>query len=462
MKPDHHSTVDATASARHRTSRRHFLRRAAAIVGSAGAGLGGLSRAQAASDYKALVCIFLAGGNDGHNTVVPLDSAPYAAYRAARGGLALPDGNTRLIAVTTPGGTLYGLNDGLKAIAPQWATGKLAVVANVGMLVQPTTRAQYLAQNVRLPSNLFSHADQVVQMQAGDPNGSGGTGWAGRAADATRALNGVSRFPGSVSMSGAALFCTGRQVPSASLVPGFDMVADGMNVWPASASTARRQALADILGLDGGLSLIQSANKVRQDALDLSALLANTGAAAPLSTPFPGTAIGQQLKQVAQVVNLRAATGMARQVFFCSVGSFDTHSAQSWAQWDLLRQVAEAMAAFQAATVEMGVEDRVTTFTESDFGRTLQPSGSGSDHGWGSHHLVLGGAVRGGEVYGTFPLPALGGPDDANSRGVLIPTTSLDQYAGTLALWFGVADTDLPGVFPNLTNFPVRDLGFLA
>jgi uncharacterized protein (DUF1501 family) len=240
------------------------------------------------------------------------------------------------------------------------------------------------------------------------------------------------------------------------------MLADGMNVWPASASSARRQALQEVLGLDSGLHLIQAANQVRRDALDLSALLASTGAAAPLTTAFPGTGIGQQLKQVAQIVNLRAATGVARQVFFCSVGSFDTHSGQSWAQWDLLRQVAEAMAALQAATVEMGIEDRVTTFTESDFGRTLQPSGTGSDHGWGSHHLVLGGAVRGGEVYGRFPFPALGGPDDANNRGVLIPTTALDQYAGTLARWFGVADTDLNGVFPNLPNFAVRDLGFMS
>jgi len=210
------------------------------------------------------------------------------------------------------------------------------------------------------------------------------------------------------------------------------------------------------------MALVQSANKVRQDAITLNGMLKSLNAGAPLSTQFPQTDIGLQLQQVAQIIRLRASTGMSRQVFFCSLGCFDTHSCQSWQQWDLLKQISAAMLSLYNATAEMGVADQVTTFTESDFGRTLQPSGTGSDHGWGSHHLVMGGAVKGGDLYGTFPTLALGGPDDANNRGVLIPTTSIDQYGATMAKWFGVSPAAMPQVFPTLANFAAADLGFLG
>jgi uncharacterized protein (DUF1501 family) len=277
-----------------------------------------------------------------------------------------------------------------------------------------------------------------------------------------QSLNGASTFPASVSMAGSALFCAGNVVQSASLVPGFDLSLDGMNAWPNSAAAAKMQALQEIITFDTGLALVQSANQVRQDALTLNAMLKGLNAGTPLNTAFPQTTLGQQLQQVAQIIRLRGATGMSRQVFFCSLGGFDTHSGQSWAQWDLLRQVSEAMAAFYSATQEMGVADQVTSFTESDFGRTLQPSGTGSDHGWGSHHLVMGGAVKGGDLYGTFPTLALGGPDDSGNRGALIPSTSLDQYGATTAKWFGVSAAALPAVFPNLANFQATDLGFLG
>jgi uncharacterized protein (DUF1501 family) len=168
------------------------------------------------------------------------------------------------------------------------------------------------------------------------------------------------------------------------------------------------------------------------------------------------------LKEVARIIKLRTQTGMKRQVFFCSIGGFDTHSQQSWQHWDLLRQMSEAMAAFFNATIELGVADQVTTFTESEFGRTLQPSGQGSDHGWGSHHFVMGGAVQGGDLYGKFPNLALGGPDDTGSRGALLPSTSLDQYGATMGRWFGLDDTSLLAVFPNLKNFTTHNLGFLG
>jgi len=445
-------------------SRRAFLQRASSWV--AAAGLPALGHAQLHAqttppDYKALVCVFLLGGNDGHNTVVPLTPAAYAAYKAARGQLALPDGNTALLPVSTPQGVPYGLNGGLAAIAPLWTQNRLAVVANVGMLARPTSRAQFLASSTPLPTNLFSHSDQIVQVQAGDPNGSGGTGWAGRSLDELQSRNGSSRFPPAVSMNGSALFCAANTATSASLMPGFNLDANGMSAWPASAAAAKAQALNEILTMDSGMALVQAANRVRQDAVSLNGLLVGAGSAT-LATAFPGTSIGQQLQQVARIIKLRATTGMARQVFFCSIGGFDTHSAQSWDQMDGLRLVGNAMAAFHAATVELGVASQVTTFTESEFGRTLQPSGTGSDHGWGSHHLVMGGAVLGGQLYGTLPHPALGGPEDSGNRGALIPSTSFDQYTATLARWFGVDAAGLARTFPNLKYFGTPDLGFMG
>jgi uncharacterized protein (DUF1501 family) len=299
-------------------------------------------------------------------------------------------------------------------------------------------------------------------MQAANPNGSGGTGWAGRVADAVQPMNGSSSFPPAISMAGSALFCTGGVVQSASLIPGFDLTPNGMTAWPSSAAAAKQQALQEIITFDTGMALVQSANKVRQDAITLNGMLQSLNSGAPLATQFPQTDIGQQLQQVAQIIRLRGSTGMSRQVFFCSMSGFDTHSGQSWGQWDLLKQMSAAAIAFYNATGEMGVANSVTTFTESDFGRTLQPSGTGSDHGWGSHHLVMGGAVKGGDLYGTFPTLALGGPDDANTRGVLIPTTSMDQYGATMAKWFGVSPASMPQVFPTLANFPTADLGFMG
>lgn len=417
--------------------------------------------AQAAPpDYKALVCIFLSGGNDSHNMIVPLNGPNNVAYRAARGSLALPDGNGALIPVQNIDGVPYGLNPGLQALAPLWSQGALGVVANTGMLVQPVSRPEFLLNAKPVPTNLFSHSDQIQQMQSGVPSTSGGTGWGGRAVDQVQGLNGAASFPSAISIAGPALFCKGSVVQSASLWPGFNLDASGMSLWPQSAADARRNGYQQILQFNSGLELIQIANHVRQDAIALNAMM--SGTSATISTPFPGTSLGQQLQQVAQLIKLRSSTGMSRQVFFCSLGGFDTHGSQSWQHWDLLRQLSEGLAAFYAATNELGVADRVTSFTLSDFGRTLQPSGTGTDHGWGSHQLVLGGAVQGGRIHGTFPTLALSGPDDAGSRGVLIPSTSIDQYGATMAAWLGVPPAQLTSVFPNLANFASPTLGFLG
>ncbi|MBL9174581.1 MAG: DUF1501 domain-containing protein [Verrucomicrobiales bacterium] len=446
-----------------RISRRSLLRGAgaAALLSRLGR-LNSLAQT-ATPDYRALVCVFLFGGNDGHNTIIPLTQSAFNAYRTGRGSLALPDNNGPLLQVQSADGTPYGLNPGLAAIHPLWAQGRLAVLANTGMLVAPVTRQAFLSNTVAVPTNLFSHSDQLQQMQSGFPSATGGTGWGGRTVDALHTLNGTSTFPAAVSTNGPALFCTGGIVQSASLLPGFDLDVSGLNLWPQSASDARRTGIQQLLEFDSGLALIQSANKVRKDALALNAML--RGNSATVSTAFPGTSLGDQLLQVAKVIKLRTTTGMRRQVFFCSLGGFDTHGSQSWQHWDLLKQVSEALAAFYNATAELGVADQVTSFTMSDFGRSLQPSGSGSDHGWGNHQLILGGAVLGGRVYGRFPDLSLQGPDDCGSRGVLIPSTSTEQYGATLARWMGVSDTDLPSVFGNLANFgspQQSNLGFLG
>ena len=446
--------------ARGRFARRDFLK-LASLAGFAR--FGAMNALAQASDYKALVCIFMFGGNDGNSLIVPQTQSEYNAYKSIRGSLALPDTNVKLLPVTAAKtNTPYALSDGLALIHPFWAQNKLAVVANVGMLVQPTSRQQYQANAVPLPTNLFSHADQQVQMQAGIPSSSASTGWAGRVADAVAPMNAGKSFPPSVSVSGPALFSKGNIVQAASLIPGFNMQLSGFNLWPASAGQARQTAYQQILTFNSGLTMIQAADKVRQDALSLSAMLASLGGAAPLATKFPSTSIGQQLLQVAQILQLRQQIGLGRQIFFCSLGGFDTHSAQSWGQWDLLKQISDGMLSLYNATAELGIADKVTTFTESEFGRTLQPSGTGSDHGWGNHHIVLGAAVKGGDVYGKFPVMALGGPDDSAARGAWIPSTSTDQFGATLAKWFGVDPLALPAVFPNLSQFTTTDLGFMG
>ncbi|HYE30353.1 MAG TPA: DUF1501 domain-containing protein [Methylomirabilota bacterium] len=443
-----------------KVGRRQWLRTvgAAAMLGSLGR-MNALSQ-NAPPSYKALVCVFLAGGNDGHNTIIPLTQSLFNSYKAGRGSLALPDNNGPLLQVQSDNGDPYGLNPGLAAIHPLWASQKLAVLANTGMLIEPVTRAGYLGKSVAVPTNLFSHSDQIQQMQTSYGSTSGGTGWGGRTADKVQASNNGSTFPSAVSIAGPSLFCVGDVVQSASLMPGFNLDMAGMNLWPQAATAARKNGIQQILQMNSGMTLVQAANQVRKDALDLNSLL--SGSSATLGTTFPGTSIGMQLQQVAKIIKLRNTTGMSRQVFFCSLGGFDTHGAQGWQHWDLLRQLSEALIAFYNSTVEMGVADSVTSFTLSDFGRSLQPSGSGTDHGWGNHHIVLGGAVSGGKVYGQFPDLSLGGPSDSGSRGTLIPTTALDQYGATLASWFGVPSDQLDAVFPNLKNFQTKTLGFLA
>ena len=414
--------------------------------------------AQTANNYKALVCIFLFGGNDSNNTVVPFDTAGYNNYSTVRGPIAIPQNQLlQLGALPT-----FALNPNLPEIAALFQTNNVALVANVGTLVTPTTKAQYKAGG-SVPTNLFSHSDQQLEWQNAAKSGATQTGWAGRIADQLNsAYNSASQVPMITSVAGDTLFCNGSASTPVSVSPGNlsgSQCSEGTTECGAQLATA--QAL---LSFDSGLKLVQADNTITSNAYNYAkTLTAAVQSVSALNTAFPVTGLGAQLKQIAQIIQVRAALGVNRQIFFCGVGNFDTHSNQLVLQNGLLAQISAAMNAFYAATVEMGVQNSVTSFTMSDFSRTFQPnSNTGTDHAWGAHHMVMGGAVKGGQMYGTFPTLALNGPDDSGTNGRWVPTTGSVQYAATLASWFGVNAAQMPSVFPNIASFaPTTNLGFI-
>jgi uncharacterized protein (DUF1501 family) len=425
--------------------------------------------AQSAPSFQALVCIFLFGGNDANNLLIPTDTAGYANYlnirgAVANGGLALDQTTLLPIASKTQqnGSTSFGLHGSVPELQALFTSGKLAFLANVGTLSAPVTRAQYQMPSPPVPANLFSHADQQQQWQTLEMDGFYKTGWAGRMADNVQSIyNGNSMFPPITSVAGSAIFGTGQQTNPYAIIPG---TTPGLTGFDSSASgTARLQALQQLLTFDTGVSLIQAASSITSNSLADSKVLSGALASAtPLATVFPSTGLGNQLKQVAQILSVRSALGLSRQIFFCSLGGFDTHSNQISIQAPLFTQLSQAANAFYNATVELNLAQQVTTFTMSDFSRTYQPaSDGGTDHAWGGVQMILGGAVQGGDIYGTLPVFALAGPNDAGSNGRWIPTTSIDQYGATLAEWFGVSAANLPPIFPNLANFPTQTLPFL-
>jgi uncharacterized protein (DUF1501 family) len=441
--------------------RRSFIRYASLAAAGNIAGLrpfGALNAlAGTPTDYKALVCVFLYGGNDANNTVIPFDTNGYANYASLRGPLTLAQ-NTLLPLSPLPG---FALHPSLPDVQSLFNSRAAAIVANVGTLVQPTTRAQYLAGST-VPSNLFSHPDQQTEWQNAAQSGATPSGWAGRISDAlTGTYNSSATIPMITSVAGDTTFCNGVSTTPVSVSPG--------NVGGASCSEGAecsgRQASAQALvQLSSGVSLVTADNSITTNAYNYAAALAAaTQSVAPLKTVFPANnGLAAQLQQIAEIIQVRAALGVQRQIFFCGIGNFDTHSDQLTLQASLLSGVSPALAAFYQATQELGVGSSVTTFTMSDFARTFQPnSNTGSDHAWGAHHIVLGGAVKGGQMYGTFPTLALGGPDDSGSNGRWVPSTGSVQYAATLAQWFGVSASQLAGVFPNIGSFPTINLGFV-
>jgi uncharacterized protein (DUF1501 family) len=427
------------------------------------------------TDYKALVCIFLYGGNDYANTVVPYDPANYALYHQIRAGAAGEDQAGIALAraalaptALTPGNGQV-LTDNLQyALAPEltglktiWDAGRLALQLNVGPLIQPTTLAQYHSTNKvanPLPPKLFSHNDQQSVWQSNGTEGST-VGWGGKLGDIALANN--SNSPNAlltcISASGNAVFVAGRDALQYQTSPNGAIRINALN----NGNQGFRDAVNALITRSSTHVLENEYAIVTRRSIEMEGVVNAALAPVQPATEFPaGNPLSAQLKIVARLIGARTALNMRRQVFFVSLGGFDNHNLLMQDHPALMTRVGAAMSAFYAATVELGIADRVTTFTASDFGRTLSSNADGSDHGWGSHHFVMGGAVNGRQFYGTAPRVSIQS-DDQVGQGRLLPTTSVDQFAATLARWFGCSTTELPGILPNIGNFPNTSLGFV-
>ncbi len=424
------------------------------------------------SDYKALVCVFLGGGNDSNNLVVPNFSAGYAEYAAARSaqGLAIPQAS--LLPVTPPTlGLDFGLHPNLADVHGLWGQGKVAVVCNVGTLVQPLTKQQYLSGDPR-PDQLFSHSNQVEQFRTAVSAYNATTGWGGRLADRTLGINTGAAIPTVTSMAGVTVFSNGENTQPLIMEPAptpLNQVLALEGFGNGADEAVRRNTMQLIRSENADQTMVAAAGFLTQQAVNVSQQLSTDPT---LTVTFPTTVLGNQLKQVAKLLKFRTSLNMSRQIFYVQLPGFDTHSSQIAGQGNLMTQLNQALKAFYDETVAQGIDAQVTTFTMSDFSRTLNPAGSGStagsDHAWAGHHLVLGGAVAGGNFYGRptangsiFPTLVNSGPDDISTRGRFVPTVSVEMYAATLARWFGLTETQIPLVFPYISNFPTSNLGFM-
>jgi uncharacterized protein (DUF1501 family) len=440
--------------------------------------------AQPVNDYRALVCLFLYGGNDSNNTIIPYDVPSYDAYAASRGILALPRTNLHALGTPAGDGRQLALHASLPHLQPIFASGKLAVLLNVGTLVAPITKAEYLSGGGAIPPYLFSHNDQQAQWQTSVPDSAKRIGWGGRLADLLQSLNGSAQLSMNISLAGNNFFQIGNEVFQYHIGTSGSA---GINEFNATWAP-RQQGMNGVrqaLGLSYGHLFEQEYADVLNRAISSDALLQGTLANTPYfdrapSAQFPNPAnqnlftrsprnaggalvgLGAQLHMILRLIAARQALSMNRQIFFSSMGGFDTHDDQLNDHAYLLSTVGAGMADFYHATAALGLSDRVTLFTASDFNRTYSTNGKGSDHAWGSHQFVCGGAVNGGQFYGALPVLQSSGPDDTGSRGSWIPTISTDEYSATLARWFGVSENDMPLVLPNIHRFPRPNLGFMA
>jgi uncharacterized protein (DUF1501 family) len=417
------------------------------------------AQAQAADDYKCLVCLFMYGGNDSNNLLVPVDASNHTVYAARRGPLVLDPKTLLPITTSNTPGLALGLHPATSALQKIFNNSRAAFVANVGPLAVPTSKSQWEARSVALPPNLFSHSDQQAQWQSAVLEGQK-VGWGGRIADLMQSLN-SNRSASSISLSGNTTWGNGTTLQAYKISPagqfGFDFFK------PSSASEPVAVAVNEMLAANRThlfeREWINTINRSITAQNSFAKAINNQN----FNTAFASSNLGNQLKMAAKLIASRQNLGIKRQTLFVSIGGFDTHGDdQLNRQNQLFGEISAAVAAFYDATVQLGVADKVTLFTASDFGRTLASNGKGSDHGWGSHHFVVGGAVKGGALYGSFPNLTVGGPDDATNQGVFIPTTSVDQYAATLAKWFGVSAADLPIILPGSAKFSASDLGFMT
>ncbi|NOT61381.1 MAG: DUF1501 domain-containing protein [Acidobacteria bacterium] len=457
------------------SSRRNFLRHsscAALSVASASAAYFDLMKTAAlaapaqAGDYKALVCVFLYGGNDSHNMLVPRTTADYILYNRTRGSLSVPQAQLRALNFKDSAQREFGLHPSMPELQTLFNTPKkLALVANVGPLLRPLNRTEYRAKSKPLPPQLFSHSDQQVHWQTSWPDQQiTRSGWGGRIADAIHSLNTNSQVSMNLSFAGSNTFQVGNDVTPYEMSSDGPLKLSGFDANPQTTSVISQAIRNGMYTPQPRTNLLEEAwNGTFRNSLDAGAAFrAALDAATALTTVFPtNNNLAKQLNMVAKVIAARNTLNVRRQIFFVTLDGFDTHGDQLAGHPTLLQRLSQALNAFYAATVEMGVQNQVTTFTASDFGRALKPNAGGTDHGWGAHHFVLGGAVDGGKIFGTFPNLTLENETDAGN-GRLIPTTAVDQYAATLATWFGVSATDLTTVVPNIGNFAASNLGFVA
>ncbi|MFN0041103.1 MAG: DUF1501 domain-containing protein [Burkholderiales bacterium] len=454
-------------------SRREFVKRASALsIAGAGAPFAlnlasiGAAVAQTAPEYRAIVCLFFFGGNDHTNTIVPYDPTEHAAYVAARPEIAHAFNAltpTATAPVASQGGRPFAFHPALGSLKSLYDLGKLAVVANVGPLVVPTTRTQFRNGSVPLPPKLFSHNDQQSAWQANTPVGEGAQlGWGGRMGDLLAAQNGLTTFT-CISASGNAVFLSGQEVIQYQVGPNGSTAINGISGNLYSSATASAAYRRVIMRTSPHLLENQYSQMVSRSVTANSLLSASLPPASTFTLPIPANnGLASQLNVVARMIAARGGLSANRQVFLVSIGGFDSHDFLLDEHNLRMQTVNAAVNAFYQWLQQLQMENNVTLFTASDFGRTLTSNGDGSDHGWGAHHFVLGGAVQGGTIYGTFPQVAFNTNDDVG-QGSLLPTTSVDQYAATVARWFGVPDSRMAEVLPNIGNWGAsRYLGFLT
>lgn len=446
-------------------NRRDFLKTsgAAALM----AATPGISYAQVVggpgpfTDYRALVCVFLFGGNDSYNMLVPNTAAEYTQYAAARQNLALLQTDLLPITPASSPGPDFGLHPAMGRIQTLFEAGNAAFVTNVGPLVEPTTRDQFYNGSVTLPPQLFSHNDQQDQWTSLRGVLPSKTGWAGRMADLIRDGVAGQQMATNASLAGSNLFQSADETVAYVMGPNGPIPYTGFSTTPGDILNEQRLAFLRVVDAAYDSVYARGFAEVQRRAIEAADTVSTAiEGGPPISTAFPQSQLGTQLQTVARLIAVQDELQMQRQIFFVATGGFDSHDDQNQNQPGLLGGVSDAIAAFYEATEELNISDSVTTFTQSDFARTLTSNGDGTDHAWGGNQLVVGGAVNGRDLYGDYPLLQIGGPEDIGG-GRMIPSTSADQYAATLAKWFGIPDTDLEVVAPNLGNFAQRDLGFM-